>query len=173
MKMIMEVNPVGLRSLQDQLLELGAELGVKTLTAAAKKAFQPVIDDAQRLAPVDTDALRESVKLRSKKPKSGETVVAVGLSIAGQSKRQRRLAKVRRRLHKKGLVSGSEKLPLAPKSRWHFEEFGTSKTRARPYIRPAFDKNVRWMIEDLKFELGKAILRAVKRKARQAAKKST
>lgn len=38
-----------------------------------------------------------------------------------------------------GVVMNTKK--KAPGWRWHFEEFGTSRQKARPFIRPAFDNN--------------------------------
>ena len=44
-----------------------------------------------------------------------------------------------------GIVMATKK--KAPGWRWHFEEFGTSKQRARPFIRPAFDENQQNVID--------------------------
>lgn len=165
----MKINVEGLAALEEQLLELGAQASVQVLSAAARKAFKPVVDDAKAKVAADTEALRDAIRLRTKKPSSGKAVVIVGLGIAGPSRKQKRMAKVQRRLVKRGMahaIDGKDLTAANPMSRWHFEEFGTARTRARPYIRPAFDANVEQMVGTLKVEIGRSIQRALRRKAK-------
>lgn len=136
----------GLAALEAKLTELGAELGQKVLAAAARRAMRPVLEEAQRLAPKDTGALRDAIKLSSGKPNGGETVAVAGLRI-GRSK---------------GAKDGG--LPAA--ARWHFAEFGTAQRAATPFLRPALDSQASRVVEELKTELAKGIKRALARKAR-------
>jgi HK97 gp10 family phage protein len=135
----------GLDALQQQLIEIGVELGVKALAQAARKAFKPVLDAAKSLVPTDSAALRDSIKLSVKKPGSGDSVVVVGIRIGSGPK-------------------GSKDLP--PARRWHFVEFGTAHMAAHPFLRPAFDQNQSRVLEDLKTELVKSIQRAIAKKAK-------
>jgi HK97 gp10 family phage protein len=146
---LISIKLVGLKELQAQLVNLGAELGVKTLARAARKAFQPVLDDARNLVPVDTGELRDSLKLSSKRPRSGDTVVVVGLRVGA------------------GRGDGTK---VPPARRWHWIELGTAKLPAHPFARPALDRNADRVLELLKEELVKGIQRAVRKQARAAAK---
>src|SRR5690554_412384 len=109
----------GLAALEAKLQELGAELGQKVLTAAARRAMRPVLEEAKRLVPKDTGALRDAITLSTGKPKEGETVAVAGLRI-GKSK-------------------GAKDGRMPPAARWHFVEFGTASQAARPFLRPALD----------------------------------
>jgi HK97 gp10 family phage protein len=166
---MLSVKVTGFAALNGQLQELAAKTAAKALTSAARKAFKPVVDAARARVASDTSALRDAIKLTTKRT-TGDAVAIVGLKIVGPSRKQRKLNKVLRRAIKRGLLSSNENPGLNPRARWHFEEFGTSKTRARPYIRPAFDANVGNVINSLKKEISEAIHRAVRSAARAAAK---
>jgi len=141
----------GMEDLQSQLLELGAETGVKALAAAARKAFAPVLAAAQSMVPAYSGALRASLKLAVKKPKSGgDTVVMVGLRISGAKDSAG------------GALLGKDELP--PERRWHFVEFGTAKMAAHPFLRPALDQNAGAVLDSLKVELQKSIAKALKKR---------
>ena len=150
----------GAKNFDEQLNELGLALGVKVLAAAARKAFMPVIEAAQRLAPIDSEALKDAIKVRVKKPSEGSAVV-VGLKIAGPKKNSRKWFERRN----EGLQS-----VMAPSHRWHFAEFGTAHQAMHPFIRPAFDQNAETVVRMLVEELTAGIKRAIKRKAKADAK---
>lgn len=134
----------GLDKLQDQLEEvLGAELAVKALGRAARKAFAPVLETAKALVQVSQGELRDAIKITVKKPSRGEAVVVVGLRIS------------------KGL--GGE---VPASRRWHFIEFGTAHMSANPFLRPALDRNASQVVDLLKAELATMLERA-QRKARK------
>lgn len=137
------MNVQGLASLEAQLVELGAQLGIKALAQASRRAFKPVLEAAQRLVPVDTGELRDAIKLSVKKPKDGESVVVVGLWIGKGAK-------------------GSKKIPSV--RRWHWVELGTAHMAAHPYLRPALDQNAGAVLELLKTELVKSIQKAAAKK---------
>jgi HK97 gp10 family phage protein len=151
-------NITGAKELEAQLLELNnVALAVKVIAAAARKAFLPVIEDARGMVPTDSTALRDSIKITTKKSKDGDAVVIVGLKIAGPRRNSRKWFERRN--------AGEEKL-IAPKSRWHFVEFGAAHNAAHPFIRPALDRNATKIVMLLKEELVKGIARAVKKQAR-------
>jgi HK97 gp10 family phage protein len=143
---LVEMNVQGLDALQDQLLELGAELALKTLAQAARKAFAPVLEAAKSGVPIWSGALRDAIKLTVKKPAEGDAVVVVGLYV--------------------GKDAGYKTGELPPERRWHFIELGTSKYAAHPFLRPALDGQASEVLDALKEEIAAAIERAVARKAR-------
>lgn len=135
---------VGMAALQEQLTNLGAELGVKAMAQAARQAFKPVLEAARAMAPVDTGELRDSLRLSVKKPRAGDGVVVVGLRIGGSK--------------------GAKGLP--PARRWHLAEFGTAFQAAHPFLRPALDQNAAAVLELLKTELVKSIAKAIQKKGK-------
>jgi HK97 gp10 family phage protein len=135
----------GLKALQGQLLEFGAVTAAKALGKAARKAFKPVLDAAIAGAPVDSGDLRASLKITVSKPKSGESVVVVGLRFARMPPRP-----------------GS----MQPARRWHFAEFGTAFQRAKPFVRPALDANAPLVTELLAREINAQIAK-LRRKSSQ------
>lgn len=167
----------GMEGLQAQLVELGAELGAKTLAAAARRAMKPVLDTARSLVPVLSGDLRDALRLTVVKPDAGDAVVAVGITISSQSARGKAIkAAVKKAVGgeaaAKGLkvtrvsVSGGGLNELPPSKRWWFIELGTVKLAAHPFLRPALDQNVDVVLSALKEELAQGIERAVKKAAR-------
>ncbi len=157
-------NLVGLRDLQDQLVELGELLGKPTqpLQFAGRRAWQPILAAARALCPRSTQSLnlrsastaekqafanyphlRDAIMITVKKPKQGDVVLTVGLKI--------------RKMAKGASVAGVNN----PRRRWHLVEFGTSKMAAKPYIRPAFDQAHRQALQIFMTELSKATTRAI------------
>ena len=151
----------GLKELQAQLRALGDELGVKTLAAAARKAFKPVLEAAQAKVPVDSGALRESLRLAVKKSKNGDLGVVVGLRVSKLAGGQARVAAA---AFNEGQIDA-----IPPARRWHFIELGTAELAPHPFLRPALDSNAPAVLEALKTELAKGIARALKKRAKGGA----
>lgn len=150
----------GMRELHGQLKELGALAGVKVLAKDARKAMLPVVERARAKVPVDTGITRDNIKVRVQKPKKGNAVVIVGVTVAKtKESRQSKHKKTRPQSH------------TSPDWRWHFIELGTATQPAKPFIRPAF--NVDGTVVTLKSELNKDIKRLISKraKARKAAKR--
>lgn len=152
----------GLKQLRDKLMALGGVASVKVLTSAARKSMKIVAEEARTLCPEDTGALKKSIRLAAVKPRRGTVVASVGIVVTAR--------KVREEIPipEVGMVSVSEKIDAS--WRWHFTEFGTSHSSAKPFLRPAFDKHKEAVIAECKDVLSKAINRAVRQAARKAAK---
>jgi HK97 gp10 family phage protein len=144
----------GTEALVKQLEKLKAELAVKVLAQAGRKAFQPVLEAAKAMAPRDSGALADSIKIKVEKPSSGDTVLRVGLKIGAS-----RLAKQARVAAAAFGEAQSKELP--PARRWHFVELGTSKMAAHPFLRPALEQNADEVVRMLTVELQKSIRKAV------------
>ncbi len=152
----------GVAELQDQLTEiLGVELGVKALAVAARKAFAPVLETAKSLVPVDSGALRDSLKLTVKKNGGGDTVIMVGLKISGPA-RPKGIDAIAAKYA--GHFGGGE--GLKPARRWHWIELGTAKRSAHPFLRPALDQNAQEVLDLLRTELAAQIEKALRKRAK-------
>lgn len=141
----------GLQELQAQLVALGQELGRKTLAAAARKAFAPVVEAARARAPKgDSGQLKQAIRLQVLQPKGEGAAVIAGLRVG-------KMPPGGRRRHKVG-----------PEVYWRFVEMGTARVAARPFARPALDAGQGAVVETMKAELRKAIDRALRRKAKKS-----
>lgn len=160
----------GLRELQEQLLEVRNDLSAqKALVRAARKALEPVLEDARRRVPVDTGLTRDSLKIatRRKAGKDSDAVAVAGLRVAvgkGGGRRDIRKAKEASSGEKAQRAAQREAWRRSAHWRWHFIEFGTAKTPAKPFIRPAFDPKADAMVQTVKAEIAKDIQRALKKK---------
>src|SRR3990167_9113815 len=114
--MSFEVRVSGLKELQAQLLELGAEVGQKTLARAARRAFAPVLAAAKAKLiakkHINTGELLNAIKMTVIRPRTGSGVVVVGLRIGkGVGFSQYKMTPSR-------IKSGR-----SAARRWHFIEF--------------------------------------------------
>lgn len=129
-----------------------AEIGKKStqkniLVRTLKKAAKPIDDEASALAPVDTGKL--------------EISVITGTKL---TRRQRSSA------YKAGTLGVAEVHVGTALSRGMFQEFGTYKMRAHPFMRPAWDNNKVKAEQIIATELWVEIKKAADRAARKAAK---
>lgn len=137
----------GLAQLEARLLELKTEIAVRVLARAALVAFEPVLEAAKAGVPTESGELREAIRITTRKPSSGDTVVVVGLRINPTTP-----------------LPGDE----SPARRWHFIEFGTAHVAAHPFLRPALDQNADRVLSLLKEELAAGIERAARRQGQAA-----
>jgi len=154
----MKVSFKGGRELQAALKELGSVATQKNVAKRAlDKAAIPIRDEAVRLAPDD--------------PKTAEGVSLVSAIKIGERALGRRNRSFRR---DHGIVERYIGIDPTVHPRVAFyseiQEFGKGKTRAQPYMRPAWESKkmvaMDRLSDDLKVEIGKAADRA----ARKAAK---
>ena len=141
----------GFRELERALNELPKSTGKNVLRRVAKGALEPVADRARGMAPADQGDLRASIQV--------------------SEKRTKRVARINRFDKNTGIemamgpVAGGGVLNYAT-----FVEFGTSDTRARPFMRPAFDSGKNGMLDYVIANLGKEIDKAASRLAKKAAR---
>jgi HK97 gp10 family phage protein len=121
--MNVQVN-VNLNGLEEKLHELGPKLAKSALRKALKAGAKILEDDAKSRAPVDTGALRESIKTKiSMSPKNDRGSASVGPMFDLAS-----------------LKKGSDKdKSQSPGVYGMIVEFGNKRQRASPFLRPAFD----------------------------------
>lgn len=137
----------GFRELDRALSELPKATERSVLRRVAKKALEPVLEDAQRLAPVDDGQLRDSIQIAS----------------AGLTPKARR--------HDRGRPKMGVRLYVGTASPYaYIREFGTHNAPAHPFMRPAWELNKDRMLEgikaDLKIEIEKSAARLAKKRAK-------
>jgi len=110
----LEIEILGLKELEEKLSNLEEKLS-RALNEALEEIAEKISDDAKNFAPVDTGALRKSIRTE-KKGKLQVSVVAGGGGVINP--------KTGREVDYAGYV-----------------EFGTSRMAPQPYMQPALEKN--------------------------------
>jgi len=137
----------GGKELQKALRALPDATAKNTVRRVLKKRAQPVADAARSKAPKDDGQLRDSIAVSTK------------------------LSKANRRDRKRfgrddiEVFIGAGPLPQA-----HLQEFGSSRHKAQPFLRPAWDERKDGVLEGLKDDLWTEIRKAVERQRKKAAK---
>lgn len=135
----------GLSDLADALQELPKATSTNVLKRALTNGAAPIQSAAASLAPVLTGTLQQSITIGTK-----------------LSRRQKSLS---RKESKVEVFIGPDALPQAITA-----EFGTSHSRARPYMRPAWDGQKKTALEIIANTLGDEIEKARARIARKQAR---
>lgn len=139
----------GLRELERALAQLPREVGKRALDGALKDGAEPIVDDAERRAPVlkEPDPRREPGVLRR-----AIRAVALRRPLPGMSATVQVLPKSRGR---------------GPDDPWYWKlvEYGTSKMAAIPFLRPAFEAMKYAALERIRIRLKLSIERAAERLA--------
>ena len=137
----------GFRELHDALGQLPKATERALLRRIGTKALAPFVAEAKRLAPVDDGQLRDSIaagtKLNSRARRKAKEDPPEGVRVfAGTSNRN-------------GVP----------------REFGTSRSRAEPFMRPAWDRTRSEVLDGVTRDLATEIDKTAKRLAKRAAKK--
>ena len=121
---LLTLNFRGDKALSKALDELAGSINRRVIKGATGKAMKPVVKSAKEiLRPFDrTGQLRKSIGMKQKKYPSGVMWTGVG--------------------PRKGFKIQTEEFgPVNPVNYAHLIEFGTVRADARPFLRPAYDKN--------------------------------
>lgn len=162
--MRIQINKASLRSLRKSLADLPKELmkaaEVSTLRAGAK----PIASAAKAKVPTNTGALKKSI----------------GINVAKGKGSQIRTARVGPRAGFRGPSLGFKKDKkgsvrerfVTPNKYVHLVEFGSSRSAAKPFIRPAIDTSQGQVIDAMAAGLDKHLTRTTARLKRKAASRA-
>lgn len=136
----------GFRELDQALAGLSKSTERNVLRRTATKALQPFVDKAKSLVPVDEGRLRDSI-------------------VIGQ-RLSRRAKAADRNDPKQGVrvFAGTANRNGVPR------EFGSERSPAQPFMRPAWDATKDNMLAQIESELGRDIERTAARAARAKAR---
>lgn len=146
----------GLEELRKALRLLPEELQKKSLGDAVAKGASVIRDEAKRLAPVLKEPSKHRTPgllrrmIRSTRGVRNGSEAAAFVSVRRLVKKA--LAKAKAKTKK----SGAELDPFY----WAFIEFGTSKRKAHPFLRPAFDTQKEKAAEQIKQALAEGLAKA-------------
>lgn len=152
----------GLKEFSMALQELPKKLQGKTLGAAVKAGADLVRDQTRANAPVDTEAVKKSIVAYARRGNRPDDITyEVGVT---QKKRYPRRTSGKGRwkgLFKVKFVRGPVRDVMWPAFWWRFNEFGTAKMAAKPFLRPAWDAQKGYALRMIKAMLKRAIPIAV------------
>jgi HK97 gp10 family phage protein len=166
------VGIVGAKELQDVLAELVNDFGPKDskniLVGAVRQSMRPALETAKANAPVDTGALRASLRIEARKPNrrdraskyidQGDVVIATVTTAPGKVLAKKSFKNVKTGKRQKGIPSDARAIAA---------EFGTANVAAQPFLRSSLESNSSMIVNDLSGQIRASI---DKYKARQANK---
>ncbi len=118
-------NITGGKEIAEALRKLSTKVARNGLRRAVSAAAAMMRDEAKANAPVDTGEMRRDVKIKRMKDTRGGPFGAT-FAVYVQSGKKSRLSGRARNVEKDSFY-------------WRFVEFGTSKTPAQPFMRPAYE----------------------------------
>jgi len=157
----------GFRDLDRALAELPKATARNVLRRTLVKAGEPIAEKARELAPVDRGDLKASIAVSARvKNKVGSAEYAAAMRAGlGKGAAVRALRDARRGAG--GSFAQMYVGPAVPQGFYgHLVEFGTSRTAAQPFMRPAWDAMQTEALNLIKGELAEQIIMAAKRVAR-------
>jgi len=140
----------GLKELDKALGELPRATGKNVLRRVARKALEPIIEDAKGKVHVFSGALKRSLAVSTK------------LSKAQKAVHRDMFADQRSSIE---MFAGASNLPWA-----HMEEFGFKERGPHPFLRPAWDAGKMPALNSVKRDLAAEIQKAARRVARKKAR---
>lgn len=160
----------GLKDLEKALGELTKSTQRGVISRTLKKAMRPIVETAQENAPEASGALKKGFVITTRRPKgeksSGQQAFgrakSLGLSTA--------LAREYARAAGSGPVvvyGGPGKNAAAGQQEW-----GNSRHRPQPYMRPAWDGEADGALDSIRRDLAAEIKKSVARARARALKKS-
>lgn len=149
----------------------------KILIPAARSAMKPILAMAQQNAPVDTGALKLMLQVNARRPTSrdrrskyitgNDAVIATVTTASGKKmaamsegkgleRSKRRIASMENDAHVGAYLAHNFK-GFKSDARAIAQEFGSAKTPAQPYLRPALESQSQQTVDKLADELRKYI----------------
>lgn len=148
--------------------DFSAKDSKKILNNAAKLAMKPVLSKAQALVPIDTGALRASLRIEARKPTNRDkrsiyvnpTDVVIGTVTTAPGN-------VLKRKKFMNMKTGQKETGISSDARAVANEFGTAKMAGKPFMRPAMETSTGEVLNSLAQSFKTAL---EKYKAKQAKK---
>lgn len=147
----------GLRELRDQLQRMSAKMSKKILRSATTAGARVIVVAARANAPVKTGALKKSIGSRRdiRECRKDYEVRAVSVfrvkGIYAPTKENVRRGR-----------AGKSYMMDPPTFYWKFNELGTVKQPAKPFIEPALRDNISQVTDAVKEKLIEGIFKATK-----------
>jgi len=149
----------GLDQLEQALLQLAEPAANRALRKGMRVGSNVIRDEIRSRAPVDTGTLKKEIKVRKLRDRPGSIAFKIGVKtmrkVYANTKRNRRM----RRAGKVYEVDGAGYYAK-------FNEYGTSKMTAQPFMRPGAEAKAEEAVGSMQSALSEAIdeeLRKIRR----------
>jgi len=166
---------VGADELRAVFQELANDFGPKDsrniLIRGVREAMVPALMTAKANVPVDTGALRESLRIEARKPNKrmkaskyineNDTVVATVTTAPGSVLARKSYFNEKTKKKTKGIKSDARAIAA---------EFGTAHVAPQPFLRSSLESNANVIVENLSTTLRQAIDKYKARQAQRAKK---
>lgn len=154
------------------IAETSSATAKNTLRRALTKAAQPVADRAKQLVAVDSGGLRDSIKVsgRLANPVGKSEFHAAMKAGLGKGAAVSAMRDARRAADRGSTIEvyiGPGQQPHA-----HLIEFGTARSPAQPYLRPAWEETREQVLADIKSQVEAEMDRSIQRARRKAARRA-
>lgn len=162
----MDIKLEGFAELQQQLRGFGPAVeknGTRNATRAAAVVFRDAIRARLNAGPRPisrTHTLETNLYVASRRSKTGPNVIRYGVKVRPAKKRAYGDTKLNRRKQR----VGKKYSPPSPAFYGRFLEFGTSRMRAMPFMRPAFGPAVPAALAAFKARMARAVQLATRKK---------
>lgn len=173
----MQFSITGLEPILAKMAEVKLDVHRKGGRFALRKAAMVALEAAQANArkiddPATAEKIEENLVIRFSNrrfKRTGDLMFRIGV-LGGAKKSDSSKKASRKGPEGEGDRSaGASSNPGGDTFHWRFVELGTSQTRARPFLRPALERNINKTIDVFATEYDKALGRAIKR-AKKAGK---
>ncbi len=152
----------GLDQLLKNMQQLPRELVSKNgglVRSALFRATKLIREEVRARAPVDTGNLKRNViAVRDRNPQAAGASERYVITV--RRKRQTKAAKAKAKRKANGKI---DYRASGDAYYWRFVEFGTSDTRAQPFLRPGFEAQKQAAVTEFKDTLSKGIARTVRK----------
>ena len=132
----------GLADLEKRLQDFPDKLARNVLRKAMASGAAVIRDEARRLAPKDTGEMARDIMIKRAKQTKGSNGFEYQVFV---------------RTGKKSRLAGKKRNVSRDSFYWRFQEFGTSKMPAHPFMRPAFDAKKEAAVEAIRDRLAAEI----------------
>lgn len=132
----------GLAALEKQLQSLSDRIAKNVLRRALSSGAAVIRNEARRLAPRDTGEMVRDILIKRAKQARGSGTIEYQVFV---------------RTGKKSRLAGKKRNVARDSFYWRFQEFGTAKMAAHPFMRPAFDTKKEAAAEAIRDALAQGI----------------
>lgn len=155
-----EVKVTGLAELGEALKSFSEKIGKRHLWRATYDAARVIEEEAIRRAPVRTGAMRDAIAIFRRREKDPSTAhYAIGVRKIRYKKAEKQVLRVLRGANQRAKVIGDAYY-------WRFNEFGTVRMPARPFLRPAYETRKDAALERFRESLAAGVEKATQESRR-------
>jgi HK97 gp10 family phage protein len=132
----------------------------KAVGEASKKAIKPLVAAAKQEAPVETGTLRAAISKRHWVKRSKGLVGDIaGVKVAYSRMVYKTKRGKLRRASKRVVAAGGASAKRIPSKYVHLVEKGTRRSKAQPFLKPAFEQHAKGLEAAIETETQKALAR--------------